>query len=83
MDSFCIKCKDKFFIKGGICYPADDLCKTFNLYGGQCLTCYDGFTLEGSKCIELTKQSKCKTFDFQNVCIECENRYFVQNGVCR
>jgi len=31
----------------------------------------------------LTQQSKCKKYDFQNVCVECEKGYFVaQGGIC-
>ncbi len=81
---FCIKCRQQYFIKNGYCLQADTLCKTFDLYGGDCLTCYDGFTLEKAKCIPLTKQSRCKLYDFQNVCVDCEKGWFVaQGGVCK
>ena len=54
------------------------------MYGGECISCYEGYILEGDKCISLTEQPKCKTYDFQNVCIECKNRYFVDKvGACK
>jgi hypothetical protein len=82
LNSFCIRCKTGYYITNGICYLADTMCKTFNLTGGQCLTCYDGYVLQQTKCVALTQQANCKTFDFQNVCIECVDKFYLNKGVC-
>lgn len=82
LNSFCIRCKVGYYINNGVCYIANTMCKTFDLIGGQCLTCYDGYTLEQSNCVSLTNQATCLTYNFQNTCISCVNGYYVVNGVC-
>lgn len=54
------------------------LCNGYNSTTGSCLDCYPGYSLnrfDGS-CGILSKDPYCKTFDANNVCVQCFEKFF-------
>ncbi len=84
----CLKCSNKWYLNSnGVCTPVSDLCKTNDL-NGQCLSCYDGYSLNNGACVanDFVKPSDlgCGKWDWSNnVCISCSNGFvFNSNKVC-
>jgi hypothetical protein len=49
---------------------------------GACVSCYSGFTLWGSACVDLTSlRQNCLNFSGIS-CIACKSGYVVTNGFC-
>lgn len=65
------------------------LCKTSNNVTGQCLSCYDGYTLVNANCIipsqVVTNNTDPYCIKIQgSICLQCANGYFLgSNGVCQ
>ena len=88
LDEICVKCSDGSFVNtDGRCALVDPLCKTYDLLNGACLSCYQGFSLEGTKCVESEQQEvsdpNCREFLTPDICSICSDRYFIgANGLC-
>lgn len=82
----CAECSSRYFINGfGKCQEVSTFCKTYNQNTGSCLSCYSGFALEGTTCLETTSavtDQYCKTWQ-GSVCLECSfGAFFLSSGVC-
>lgn len=44
-------CAPRTVLKDGKCVAVSDQCKTWSSTTGDCLSCYDGYTLETGACI--------------------------------
>ena len=59
------------------------LCKTYDQKSGNCLSCYQGYSISNGQCIFLVVDSNCKIFSNQlHKCIECIHRYFYDEKKC-
>lgn len=45
------KCGFKEYLKDGKCLPVSEQCNTWSEETGDCLTCYDGWTLKDGACV--------------------------------
>lgn len=81
----CQQCSTRSYNFNGVCTAVNTLCNTWNNNNGFCLTCYNGYILNGNNCV-LDNQSVsgnplCKTFNGP-LCVECANRAYFVNGIC-
>ena len=81
----CVKCARDYWqdVNKG-CNKVDPICKSFDLANGNCLTCYDGFKVQGRTCVVQngTADPNCKKWK-DGVCLECSKGfYFDPNNVC-
>lgn len=83
----CVQCAvGTYFNSQGICTLVSPLCKTFDTYAGNCLTCFPGYALVGVACVvsanSTTLDPYCKQFQGQ-LCYLCDDRYFLnKSGLC-
>jgi hypothetical protein len=67
----------------GKCAQASPLCKTFDKKNGNCLSCYNGYTILNGACIiSQTQDPNCKKTNTQNDCLDCYHGYIVIKGKC-
>ena len=53
LGEICAKCSEGTFMgENGKCNVVSPLCKTFDEMTGACLSCYQGFNIEGTACVE-------------------------------
>ena len=51
-DRVCLKCAERaYFNDYDKCVAVSDFCKTWDVFDGQCLSCYDGYDLQKGKCV--------------------------------
>ena len=50
----CVQCIFRYFLWTGTCKKVSDLCQSWNLNNGACVTCYDGYIVAGADCIPNT-----------------------------
>lgn len=79
-----------FFDPTGFCRVADPECKTFSELDGRCLTCYIGYIIQETKCVQdknnVLIDSNCAEFLEEDplVCLKCSKGYiFNADGKCR
>lgn len=83
----CSECSRGTFLNAvGICAVVNPLCLTFNMTNGNCLSCYQGYALNGSICVVSNSTGpsdpNCKTWN-GSVCLECAfGAYFSSKGTC-
>jgi len=77
----CIACSDRYYLQNGICYPVSPLCNTYSNTTGACLTCFQGFELNGNAC-QRTTTPNCAQYNSNGVCSQCQNRYYLVNQNC-
>lgn len=78
--NYCQQCSSNYFIQLGNCLLADQLCQTFDPNNGNCLTCYNGYILNNTKCyLDSTPPPNCKVYS-NGVCQQCADRYFMKAG---
>ena len=92
----CLQCSTRYYFNNqGICTQVSDYCNTYNSVTGACLTCYSGYTLNGTVCV-LSKGNdntnnntnpsdpNCQNFDRQsNRCVRCSYRFYLgSDGLC-
>jgi hypothetical protein len=77
-----LSCKSQYYKSRGRCMPVNTICRSVNIEGGDCLSCYTGYFLDSGDCIQLSKQPYCSQYDFQMNCIRCAQRYYLKAGVC-
>ena len=81
LEGVCVKCVPRGYIDfEGNCALVSDSCNTFDIFSGDCTSCYGGFVLKDGKCIldETRLQSNCASFDVTNkICTRCYNGSFL------
>lgn len=82
INNFCSTCKGSYYLDRGTCKPSNALCKSTQPIGGACLSCYPGYILFNSNCISIAQQPACLTYDFNSICTQCYNRFYLAAGVC-
>lgn len=85
-DQICLKCSSGYYFNAnGICTVINPLCATYNVINGQCLTCYNGYSLNLGSCVLTTSSnldSNCALFS-NNICINCSKGFiFNSQGAC-
>jgi len=71
-----------YYVFNGSCTFANPLCSTYDMSSGVCLSCYWGFALWGSTCVEFVSINPyCLSFSGLN-CTACQSGYVINNGVC-
>ncbi len=87
ISSICVNCSDGYFIGStGLCTQVDPYCKSYNKTNGACLSCYDGFTLTGTKCLlsVVVNIPYCTSRSSSNgACLECMDGYYLSNNSCK
>lgn len=86
----CVECATRSYFVGTICSPVNASCATWNSQNGQCTSCYSGFYLQGSTCLQQTAPSGpsqstdiyCARTDSRGLCIRCFYGFTLQNGTC-
>lgn len=94
----CLQCISSYFLDSfKRCLPLNPLCKTYNQLNGDCLTCYPGYTLQGTSClvsenlikVNDSSNPNCKTSSngfcsecFQGYILACDPDYSLINGEC-
>lgn len=72
--NICAACSNRYFLSSrtGRCSPISNQCNTYDSNNGQCLSCYQGYTLSNGDCYILVSQSSydpnCKKADSNGVC---------------
>lgn len=51
VNGICVRCSQSSYFLNGNCIPVSPLCRTYDNYTGNCLSCYNGYYLQGSNCI--------------------------------
>jgi len=82
INNYCSTCQPQYYQSQGRCVPANAQCRTFNIVGGDCTSCYSGYIVFNGDCVLLSKQPGCLQYDFQSNCIRCAPRYFLQALIC-
>ena len=82
INNYCVKCQTAFYSDQGRCKSNNALCQSIEYRGGRCLSCYGGYILFNGGCYEIGKQPACRTYNFQAICSECWNRFYLLAGVC-
>lgn len=81
----CQQCAPRSFNFNGVCTAVNTLCNTWNNINGYCLTCYNGYILNGNTCIVnnqvVNNNPLCRTFS-GSICVECATRSYFVNGIC-
>lgn len=65
-----------------MCKRVNPLCKTSNSFTGKCETCYPGYQLNANagSCDVFFRDPNCKTFDGNNFCELCSQRYYLSSN---
>ncbi|XP_031505768.1 uncharacterized protein LOC116268101 [Nymphaea colorata] len=82
INNYCTTCQQQFYQSQGRCFPLNTQCKTANIIGGDCLSCYSGYIVIDGACVLLSQQPSCLQYDFQSNCVRCAQRYFLQSLIC-
>lgn len=87
-NNVCQQCsKGSFFNAKNICIVVDPSCFTFDQSTGNCLSCYQGFTLSFGTCevsnATAVSDPNCRKFLTNDVCSQCSDRYYIgSSGLC-
>lgn len=80
----CVKCSyGAYFNTNGVCKLGNPLCKEMDR-NGACISCYSGFQVKDSTCVQVTLDldPNCNLFDGVK-CVKCsQGAYFDTNGKC-
>lgn len=44
-NNICTECIPRFYLQQNRCYPVNQQCKDYDKTNGDCLSCYNGYTL--------------------------------------
>jgi hypothetical protein len=83
--SMCVNCQNRYYIGlDGICVPINNLCQTYVINTGVCITCISGYSKTSGGCASWASLNpQCLTFDLNGKCTNCTNRYFIGlNSIC-
>ena len=53
MGTYCSSCEDGFYLKNLVCTLIDPNCNVFDKNQGTCVSCINGLSPSGSKCVWL------------------------------
>ena len=85
--STCADCYNGFYLNyEKKCMQGNPICKTFNRQNGHCTSCYPGYVISGSTCVEgQAKDPNCKIFSKENdvYCTECYRGFLAIFGSCK
>lgn len=83
----CILCAVNYYLSNGICRQVNPLCKTYNRDNGNCLSCYQGYTLNTTTqpiSCSISSITDCKTYDRNTGnCLTCYTGYYLSDGTCK
>jgi hypothetical protein len=82
--ALCLQCANGYYLHpDGLCHQLNPLCKTSNMTNGNCIDCYQGYTLSTNTCVEAAAVyiPNCAIVNGIS-CAECINGYYVSNGGC-
>lgn len=70
----------------GTCISVSDQCKTYDAANGECLTCYNGYSVVNGSCLynnESPAQGGCKDWSWAaKTCNACADNWVLLNGLC-
>jgi hypothetical protein len=75
----CVRCSKNFYFGvNGACLAVNPLCQTFDPTNGNCLSCYQSYTISSGTCILDPNGSdeKCASW-FEGICTSCSSRAFM------
>ncbi|CAD8105658.1 unnamed protein product [Paramecium sonneborni] len=81
----CITCKQQFILHNTQCFTCQEfqtlfMCDQYD-HNCQCTKCNDGYQLDIiHQCIQCP--NKCLSCNFQDICIICEDGYYLHNNQC-
>lgn len=90
----CLQCSYRFYFNSqNICTKISDLCNTFDSLTGACLSCYQGYALNGTICAvsqnndnnqQQSPDLNCQSYDAKTkTCLACSYRFVLdKNGKC-
>lgn len=78
--STCLSCNSTFALMNGRCVIPVNNCDVYSLDGLSCTSCKGGFVLSNSNACEF--KGSCVDSASSEVCNECVDGYFLQNGKC-
>jgi hypothetical protein len=85
----CLKCSVNAYFNNGVCTQVNPLCMTFDSSNGNCLSCYNGYTLYNGYCAinqvspNNTAPSDLLCAQWSNgICMMCSTGAFFRNCVC-
>lgn len=87
-DGVCTQCSARwYFGPNNVCYPVDDLCRTWAEATGACETCYKGYIVQGGRCVRDPADLQPPTDPLcaawkDGKCQSCATRAYFNNGVC-
>lgn len=84
--SLCIQCADRYYMNNqGTCTLISVFCLNYNNVTGACLTCFGGYQLSGTQCIQANSTTDPNCAQWQNnICSQCSlGSYFDVNHVCQ
>lgn len=82
----CVKCSKGSYFSQGQCVSVSPLCQTYDENNGNCLSCFNGYVLQGPTCIVSSAApsqtvNNCRNFT-NGICYECSQRFYMSNGQC-
>lgn len=81
----CVQCADRYYMNLKVCTLISVFCNQYNSITGACLSCYSGFKISGSQCVQdnSTLDQNCANWN-GTVCAQCAfGSYFDINHVCQ
>lgn len=69
-------------MRNGNCIVLNPLCRTSALSTGDCLTCYQGYTLSEGNCTIPTNYDPNCAQKSGITCLTCINGFYISNNVC-
>jgi len=86
VSGICTNCSAGYYVgSNGVCTPANQICQTYNMLTGSCITCFAGYVLSGVTCAIPSSPATngfCQTFA-SGVCTNCYQGYYIgSNGIC-
>lgn len=70
----CVKCAFRFYPDAGKCSQVSDLCKSWSISNGKCVSCYSGYDVINGRCEVIDPFCTIKSADG---CVQCLNRYYL------
>jgi hypothetical protein len=86
--SVCVQCSTGTYLsQAGICTLVSPLCMTFDSASGNCLSCYQGYSLNAGSCVASNATGPsdpfCQKFLTADICSQCSSRYYIgSSGLC-
>lgn len=60
-----------------------NLCNTYDVNTGACLTCYGGYELASGACVARNQHtSNCVSRNAAGICVQCRDRFYLTQNQC-